>query len=293
MVSREELIEQAYFFRVLRERVELNVPMQESLSAIRDELLATTNLPKAIDFMRAELLHQGGMAGAMERLSHYFTPFQAYVVREAENERGRFDLRVGLEILQREAEYRSDKPTPPGVFLYEFETLCRNRLRYDQGLSAMAQDPIYDAAWRDWVLMVRRQIGIVDLADLIYLRSQYYVDREMPVGATAGDTTAGDATAGDAAELDTTRVALFGPREGKIALANRGKDPLYLLAALQRQLNYPAVPRLKPHDDTVDIIPQLLRRMERLETRLKLMEDENKGGIDLTQFYVSPPPENR
>jgi hypothetical protein len=281
MVNREELIEQAYFFRVMRERVELNVPMQESLSAVRDELLATTNLPKAIDFMRAELLHQGGMAGAMERLSHYFTPFQAYVVREAENERGRFDLRVGLEILQREAEYRSDDPTPPGAFLYQFETLCRNRLRYDQGLSAISQDPIYDADWREWVLTVRRQIGIVDLADLIYVRSQYYVEREAQAGAAAGGVV----------ELDPSHVALFGAREGKIALANRGKDPLYLLAALQRQLNYPAVPRLKPHDDSVDIIPQLMRRVERLETRLKLMEDESKGGIDLTQFYVSPPPE--
>ena len=28
-----------------------------------------------------------------------------------------------------------------------------------------------------------------------------------------------------------------------------------------------------------------MRRVERLETRLKLIEEEQKGGIDLTKFY--------
>ena len=36
---------------------------------------------------------------------------------------------------------------------------------------------------------------------------------------------------------------LFGEKEGKIARANRGRDPLYLFSALQRQLGYPEVPR--------------------------------------------------
>ncbi len=34
------------------------------------------------------------------------------------------------------------------------------------------------------------------------------------------------------------------------------------------------------------MIPQLQRRMERLELRLKLMEDEQKHGIDITKFYA-------
>jgi hypothetical protein len=29
----------------------------------------------------------------------------------------------------------------------------------------------------------------------------------------------------------------------------------------------------------------MLRRVERLETRLKLLEDEQRGGIDLTKYY--------
>ena len=43
--------------------------------------------------------------------------------------------------------------------------------------------------------------------------------------------------------------ALFGEKEGKIAKANRGRDPLYLFAALQRQLGYPEVPRPRPRPD--------------------------------------------
>jgi hypothetical protein len=84
---------------------------------------------------------------------------------------------------------------------------------------------------------------------------------------------------------------LFGSREGKISLANRRKDPLMLFAALQRQLGYPVVPRQKPVDETVDLVPQLLRRLERLEGRLKLVEDEQRGGIDISEFYQPPPPE--
>jgi hypothetical protein len=87
---------------------------------------------------------------------------------------------------------------------------------------------------------------------------------------------------------------LFGEKEGRIALANRRKEPLFFFAALQRQLGYPIVPRPQPIDNTPDLLPQLMRRMERLEVRLKLIEEENKGGIDITRFYEGkalPPPE--
>ena len=87
----------------------------------------------------------------MGLLPHYFTPFQAFVVQESENERLRFDLRVGLEILRREAEYRAGEPTRQGIFLYQFEALCRNRLGYDRGLEAVAGDPAFDDTWRDWI----------------------------------------------------------------------------------------------------------------------------------------------
>ena len=271
MLDREEYIEQAFFFRNLRERLEFNVPMQELLGTLRQEVLSTTKMPLAIDFLLSELLHRGFIGTAMDRLGHYFTPFQSFIVNEAENDRGRFDMRVGLEILQREADYRGKKPTQQGVFLYQFESLCRNRLRYDRGLEAIAGDPIYDSAWREWVLTVRRQIGLIDLADMIYVRSAYYRIQQERRGK----------------EVDANYQVLFGEGEGKIALANRQKDPLLLFAALQRQLGYPLVARPEPADENRDLVPQLARRIERLETRLKLLEDETQGGFDLTQFYGS------
>ena len=277
MLDREEYVEQAHFFRALVERSDYNVPMQELLLALKEEVLATTKLPLAIDFMLSELIHIGTIGTAMARLGHYFTPFQTYVMAEAENERGRFDMQTGLHILHHEAAYRADSPTPQGAFLYQFETLCRNRLRYDPGLEAIRGDPIYDKAWRDWISIVRRQIGIVDFADMIYVRSEHYARRRSSPKVEGQSVEA---------------PVLFGEKEGKIALANQRKDPLLLFAALQRQLDYPAVPRPKPADESVDLIPQLMRRMERLEARIRLFEEEQKGGIDITRFYASPPEED-
>ena len=77
------------------------------------------------------------MYPAMQQLRHYFSPFQTYLMSEAESDRGRFDIRVAIEILQREAEYRAKTPSRQGLFMYEFEALCRNRLTYDQGLAAI------------------------------------------------------------------------------------------------------------------------------------------------------------
>ena len=272
LLDREELIEQAYFFRTLCERIDQSLPVQELLPSIREEVLATTQLPLAIEYLQTELLHSGLMGKAMTQLAHYFTPFQAYVVNESESEQGRFDMRLGFEVLQREAEYRaSDEISPQGLFMYQFETLCRNRLRYDPGLAAVATDPLYDDSWREWILTVRRQIGIIELGDLIYVRSEYYRERSKSGGSDA---------------------VLFGARDGKIALANRRKDPLYLFSALQRQLGYPVVPRQKQVEEPTDLVPQLMRRVERLEAQLKLFEDEQRSGIDLTQFYERPPDES-
>ena len=155
------------------------------------------------------------------------------------------------------------------MFLYQFECLCRNRLGYDRGLDAIAGDPMFDESWREWIKTVRRQIGIIDFADLVYVRSEHYLQTR--------------ARAGQPAEED--KPPLFGVKEGRIALANRHKDPLLLFSALERHLHYPTVPRPKPVDESRQILPNLLRRVERLETRLKLLEEEQKGGIDLSKFY--------
>ena len=269
MLSREEYVEQSYFFRTLRERMQQDMSTQELLAAIRRELLSTTRLPFAVDFMAGELQLTGGFATAMAHLPHYFTPFQTYVVAEAEKPEGRFDFRVALEILQREAEYRASHPSPQGVFLYQFETICRNRLGYDRGLEAMAGDAIYDDPWREWILTVRRQIGLIDLGDMIYVRSELY--RQMRGKAE--------------------KPILFGEKEGKIALANRRKDPLYLFSALARHLGYPSVPRPRPPEAEKQSVYAIQRRLERLEMRIKLLEEEARGGINLERFTGPQPKE--
>ena len=48
------------------------------------------------------------------------------------------------------------------------------------------------------------------------------------------------------------------------------------------------MPRQKRADREQDLLPQLARRLEQLETRLKLIEEEQRGGVDLTQFYERP-----
>ena len=283
MQPQEEYVEQAFFFSSLRERLDLQLPMQDILAGLREEVLATTKLPLAVEFLRDELLHSGMISAAMKRLPHYFSPFQSFVMAEAESDRGRFDFRVGLEILQKEAEYRSDQPKTAGIFLYQFEALCRNRLSYDEGLKAMSEDPAYDEDWRAWILIVRRQIGIIDFGDMVYVRSAHYAKR-----AAQHDSPEPTESAGAPGDNTDAEAILFGEKEGRIALANRRKDPLLMLSALQRHLGYPAVPRLIVQSEDTNLLPQIARRLERLETRLKLMEDEQKGGIDLTQFYKRP-----
>jgi hypothetical protein len=289
-LGREEYIEQAHFFRALGERLVANVPAQEVLASVREEALATTKLPMAIDFLLGELRHEGVLGPAMTLLPHYFTPFQAFIIQESENERMRFDLRVGLEILRREAEYRAGDPTRQGVFLYQFEVLCRNRLGYDRGLEAIASDPAFDGVWRDWILKLRRQIGMVDIADVIYVHSEYYWQRQGSAARRSGASPPPSSTDGAApTQPRDEATVLFGEREGRIALANRKKDPLYLFSSLHRQLGYPEVPRVQAVDNEQTLLPQLARRLEQLEMRLKIMEDEQRGGIDLSKFYQPPP----
>lgn len=268
-LDREEYVEQAYFFRALAEHMQRNEAAQEVLARIKEEVLSTTRLPLAIDFMTSELRLHGVFATAMTKLSHYFTRFQTFLVSEAEDERGRFDLYIALNLLQQEAEYRARGPTRAGLFVFQFESISRNRLGYDRGLAAMAQDPFYDESWHDWILELRRQIGIVDLADLLYVRSELYAQHHP--------------------DEQLEQPALFGEKEGRIALANRRKDPLLLFSALQRHLGYPAVTRPQPAESPEQSPGMLQRRLEKLELRMKLLEEEARGGIDLNRFMGRPP----
>ncbi|MFM7035329.1 MAG: hypothetical protein ACKOYJ_09165 [Planctomycetia bacterium] len=273
MLDREEYVEQAYLFRNLAERIAAGTAAQEALAAIGEEVLATTKLPMALSYLASELKLVGTISTAMSRLPHYFSAFQTFVMSQAEHEGGRFDIRTGLAILEREAAYRAEGATPQGLFFYRFECLSRNRLDYALGLTALAEDEIFDADWKAWSSMVARQVGFVDLPDLVYVRSPEYWRLEQRDAAMAGR-----------AVPEPDRAILFGEKEGRIARANRGKDPLFFFAALQRQLGYPSVPR-PPRPKPADDSPALLaRRLERLEMRVKLLEEEGSGGIDLSRF---------
>jgi len=268
VLDREEYIEQMYFFRTLRERMATNRAAQEILERLHEEILSTTRLPYAIQFLATELKHSGLLSSGFARLPHYFTSFQAFVMSRTEEEALRFSIETALLILEREASYRSAEPTPEGLFVYQFEVLSRNKLGYDEGLDAIAEDPLYDENWRAYVELVRRQGGTVEFADLVYLRSESYVLEQRR----------------DNPNYQPPVPPLFGEREGKIARANRGRDPLYLFAALSRQLGYPEVPRPKPRDDLPAKLETLQARYKELDTRLKLLEAEVKGQIDLSQF---------
>jgi hypothetical protein len=268
MLDREEYIEQAYLFRTFRERLATNLSAQEILERIHEEILSTTRLPLAIQFLATELKHSGTLSSGFAQLPHYFTPFQTFVIRQTENERLKFNVETALLVLEREAVYRAGSPTPPGLFVYQFEVLSRNRLGYDEGLQSMALDPFYDSSWRGYLELVRRQVGMVDFADLIYLRSDLYRLEQRRLDP----------------EYELPVPALFGEKEGKIAKASRGRDPLYLFAALQRQLNYPEVPRPRPRDDLEAKLSALQLKFRDLEMRLKLIESEMRGQVDLSQF---------
>jgi hypothetical protein len=272
VLEREEYIEQAYFFHSFRERLVDGLPAQEILARVGEELLSTTKLPLAISFVHSEMRVSGLMAPAMARIGHYFTAFQTHVVGQAEVAMSRFSMEQALLILEREAKYKADGPSLPGLFIFQFESLSRNRLGYTSGLAAMAQDPFYTEEWHDYINTLQTRLGDVDFADLIFVRSSYFVRERQKLNP----------------DFVPKYPALFGEREGKIARANRGRDPMFLFSALQRQLGYPEVPRPRRPDELEARVLLLEQKIAQLENRLKLAESELNQDVDLSQVMVKP-----
>ncbi len=263
----EEYVEQAYLFKALMERMSADEPVQDLLGYLREEVLATSKLPMAIDFLLAELKQLGTMATAMKRIAHYFTPFQSFLIATAEDDHAQLEMKTALHLLYHDAKLRSESAGRVTMFFHQFETLCRHTLDYDFGLQSIAVDPVYDETWQKWILGVRFKLGMVDMADLVYIHSEYYLQLKH-------------------SDDETPDPVLFGEKEGRIALANRTKETHYLFLALQRQLGYPPVPRRQQHNPMDELIPKLKRMVERLEVRVKLLEDEQRNqGIDLSRFY--------
>ncbi|MDG3003604.1 hypothetical protein [Paludisphaera mucosa] len=272
VLDREEFIEQAYFFHAFRERLADGVPSQDILLRIGEELLSTTKLPMAVGFLATESKVTGLMAPAMSHLGHYFTAFQAHVIGQAEADLSRFPMEQALLVLEREVEYKMKGASLPGLFIFQFESLSRNRLGYSKGLAAMAEDPMYDEDWRDYILTLQARLGDVDFADLIFVRSAYFANERRKLKP----------------DFVPKYPPLFGEKEGKIARANRGRDPLYLFSALQRQLGYPEVPRPKRPDGVEDRLTILEQRVAQLENRLKFVEGAGNQPLDVSQVIVKP-----
>jgi hypothetical protein len=133
----------------------------------------------------------------------------------------------------------------------------------------MRDDPFYDPDWQTYLETVRKQVGLVDFADLVYYRSE----------AAMMEQRRRDS------KFEPSLPPIFGEKEGKIAKACRGREPLYLFAALQRQLGYPEVPRPKGKDEAQTQIEIMVTKIRELEARLKLVEGEVRGTpIDFSQI---------
>ena len=268
MLDREEYIEQLYFFQTLRERIKASIATQEVLEKIDQEILSTTKLPMAIQFLATEIKDSGLLSTGFKLLSHYFTPFQTFIIKSTEDENRKFSIDTGLHVLEKMAKYLADSPTPSGLFVFQFEILSRNKLGYDEGVLAMADDPLYSTVWKDFIIFVSKQIGLVEFAELVYLRSEYYLELERKQDPN----------------YEPPVPPLFQSKEGRIAKANLGRDPFFLFAALQRQLNYPEVPRSTEKETPKDEIGSIRQRINDMEMRIKLIEAEVKGNVDLAHF---------
>ncbi len=127
----------------MRERVEERVPTQVILAQIHEEILATTRLPLAIQFLATELKHTGLLASGFARLPHYFTPFQAFVVRQTEEEA------QPLQPGDRPVRSSNAKPsTAPkrrrrrGCSSISSRRISRNRLGYDARSGVRGGGPV-------------------------------------------------------------------------------------------------------------------------------------------------------
>src|SRR5947207_14065066 len=106
VLDREEYIEQAYFFRTMRERVEYKMPTQQILDHLPQEILSTTRLPIAVQFIGSELKHSGRVSSGFTQIPHYFTPLQELVMQNTEPEMKKFTLDAGQFIRKRAPQTR-------------------------------------------------------------------------------------------------------------------------------------------------------------------------------------------
>ena len=77
---------------------------------------------------------------------------------------------------------------------------------------------------------------------------------------------------------EAEKPVLFGEKEGRIALANRQQGPALPLCRPGPAPGLSDRSPARPEDSNRMLLPTLQRKIERLETRLKLLEEELRGG---------------
>ena len=190
----------------------------------------------------------------MSRLSHYFL-----LIRPLSFNRLKMiavDSTCKLPWLscnRRQISYRIRRPRS-----FSINSRRLRRLPFDR-TSAMAKDPIFDPDWSEWIYIVRRQVGIVDLADLIFGERSLF----RAVSAT----------------WPKVMRSLATKRADRWAI---GTNPLLLFAALQRHLGY---------QSCRDLNQQMNRRICRCSSAASSGWKPgsswrmSKRAIDLNKFY--------
>ena len=150
-------------------------------------------------------------------------------------------------------------------------------------------------SWREWIRTLRRQIGMVDLADVIYVHSEYYWQRKQCGARGRPGSTRIHERATRPAGTDPPRMV--GPGQCRNPLRRpRGphrpgqsqKRSIVSVLIAAPTTGLPRSAAGQSPDKEQALLPQLARRLEQLETRLKIIEEEQRGGLDLTKFYERP-----
>ena len=138
-LDHDEYVEQAHFFRTLGERLPQNMPLQDLLLSCRTRSWRPRScLRVGVSARRAETFRRDrrgdGEAAALFHARSRPTSCRRRKTSEVVLTCGWLSNCCACE-----AEYLARGATRQGMFMYQFECLCRNRLRYERGLDAMAR----------------------------------------------------------------------------------------------------------------------------------------------------------
>ena len=269
VLDREEYIEQAYFFRASASGSPTTCRPRTSSPRLHEELLTTTRLPYAVQFLAAEIKHTGPARQRVREAAALLHPFQAFVIRQAEEEKQRFPMADGAAGAGTRGRVPGRAADQPGLFVYQFETIARNRLGYIDGLAAMAADPLYDADWRATSTSSAGRSATSTSRDLVYLRSELYVTEQRRANPA----------------YEPSRAAALRREGGEDRQGQPRPRPAVPVRRAAAATRLPRGAAVTQRDDgKTRSWSKIETKLRELETRLKLAEGELRGNIDLSQF---------